>query len=237
MKKKIIIGIIIVGIIVLAIICNINFKNEDEEVISDALKFKEEYEAYNDKINEKNQKKYPNVTISENNAIKYSSIDDIIEVLDKKTGVIYLGFPQCPWCRNAVPILLSAAKSAGLDQIYYLNMYEVRDTYELDDNNNPVLKSEGDAKYQNLLKSLDTILEDYTLETEDGKKVPVGEKRVYVPLVVFVKDGQIINYHADTVDSQEDPYQELNDDQIEELYNIYIDNILKVQESTCDDNC
>lgn len=239
MKKKAIIGIIIVVILVaLAIVCNIDFKKDKEEnKITDAIKFKEEYEAYNGKVNENNQKNYMEIKISKNNAVKYSTIDEVIDIINNGTGVIYLGYPTCPWCRNMVPVLLSAANSTSLANIYYVNMYEVRDKYELDENNKPKLVEEGDKKYQDLLDALDSILDNYTLETEDGKEVKVGEKRVYVPLVVFVKDGKIVGHHADTVKSQTDPYKALDDDQTEELYNIYIENIDKVQKTQCDDNC
>lgn len=241
MKKKIIIAIIAILLITTAIVCNLNFKDKDDKKenvkISDSVRFKKEYESLNNKINENNQKKYLKVNIDKENVIKYASVDKALEVLDSKSGIIYFGFPTCPWCRNIVPVLLNAATSTGIGQIYYLDMSEVRDLYELDNNNKAKLVKEGKKGYKDLLKKLDSILDDYTLETTDKKEVKVGEKRIFVPLVVFIKDGKIIAHHTDTVDSQKDPYIKLNNDQTEELYNIYVDAITKMQNSSCDDNC
>lgn len=56
---------------------------------------------------------------------------------------------------------------------------------------------------------------------------------MYVPLVVFVKDGKIVGYYADTVESQSVPYVALTKEK-NELINIYKEGILKV---TGDSSC
>ena len=38
----------------------------------------------------------------------------------KDTGVIYIGYPECIYCRVAVQVLLDTAKGTKLDNIYYL---------------------------------------------------------------------------------------------------------------------
>lgn len=233
MRKKLIIGLSIMLILVLLTGCT----NKKVSKTTDAIKFKEEYESLNDQINEGNQKKYPKVSIDKSNPIQYATIDDVLEVLDNKTGVIYFGFPNCPWCRNAVPVLLNAATSTGLDRIYYLNVLDIRDTKEIDNNGKVVTTNKGKKGYSKLLEKMDSILPEYTLEDEDENEVSANEKRIYVPLVVFVKKGKIVAYHEDTVESQKDPYKLLDDKQTEELFNIYVDGILKMQDSACDDNC
>ena len=45
--------------------------------------------------------------------------EEIFDILDG-TGIIYFGFPECPWCRNAVPVLLDAAEEVGIEKIYYI---------------------------------------------------------------------------------------------------------------------
>lgn len=238
MKKKIIIEIIVILLIVTAIVCNLNLKKDTKDTkISDNIKFKNEYEELNNTISEGTQKRYPTVNIPQDNGVKYVLIQETLDILDSKTGIIYFGFPKCPWCRNAVPVLLNAASSTGVDQIYYLNISDVRDKLELDKNNKVVEKEKGKEGYKDLLKKLDSILDDYQLETDDGQKVETNEKRIYVPLVVFVKEGKIVSYHADTVESQKDPYVKLTNDQTEELYNIYVDGIIKMQDSSCDESC
>lgn len=240
MKKKIIIACLIIVLIAIAIISNIDLKNEEEEPkvsLTDAELFKQDYESLNKQINENNQKVYPSVWIPKDNVINYTTIDEALDILKDQTGVIYFGSPSCPWCRNMVSVLLNAANSTGLAQIYYVDTTDIRDEYELDNQNNPVLKKEGAEGYNDLLEALDPILEDYVLETDDEKSIEVGEKRLYVPLVVFVKNGKIIGSHLDTVESQTDPYETLNNEQTEQLFNIYVDYIVQMQDSTCDDSC
>ena len=234
MKKNTIFGLVLLLSIIMLTGC---VKQEvKKEQISDALKFKEEYEALNGKTST-NKKKYPRVDIPSENAIKYATEDEILDVLESKTGIIYFGFPNCPWCRNAIPVLLNAAISTGVEDIYYLNVYDIRDTLALDNDGKIITEKEGSKGYKKLLLKLDSILEDYTLEDEDGNKVETNEKRIYVPLVVMVREGNIVAYHMDTVESQTDPYITLDEKQTEELYNIYVDGILKMQDSACDESC
>lgn len=84
---------------------------------------------------------------------------------------------------------------------------------------------EVDVDKNNVMKytSIDKIIDII----KNGTTVTADEKRVYVPLVVFVKDGKIVDYHADTVESQRDPYVALTKEK-DELINIYKEGILKV---------
>ena len=207
-----------------------------EKKNTDALKFKEEYESLN---GEKNQqgKIYPKVDISKDNPIKYSSIEKIVKIIEKGTGVIYFGFPKCPWCRSAVPALLNAAVESGIDTIYYLNVTDVRDSKVVDANGKIVTEKEGSKEYPKLLKALDKYLDEYVVEDANGKKYKTGEKRIYVPLVVFVRNGKVIGTHLDTVKSQKDPYKGLTEEQIEELSLIYYKYMNKMLGDSCDENC
>ena len=38
---------------------------------------------------------------------------------EKETAVFYFGYPDCPWCKEAVPILKEVAKQFH-DKIYYV---------------------------------------------------------------------------------------------------------------------
>ena len=59
-------------------------------------------------------------------------------------------------------------------------------------------------------------------------------KRLYFPTVVFVKQGKIEKVHIGTLDSQKDPYKGLNEKQKKQLKNIFIKNIKKIENITCD---
>ena len=215
--KKILKYLFMLIVLVLGVFLIYTFTTKDQD--TDAVRFKEEYEKYNG-TKTKSDKVYPQVSIGKKNPVIYADYKKLFEVLEKGTGVIYFGFPQCPWCRNAVPILLDSVSDYDLS-IYYMNMLDKRDTLELDENNNVVTVKEATYDYKKLLSILDNYLMDYTLEDKDGNEIYTGEKRVYVPIVIFVKNGEIIVDHTDTVESQTDPYIILTSEQKQELKSIY----------------
>jgi len=218
-------------------------KTENEKEVNDAVKFKEEYEEYNGKDSGYGSE-YQTLEISENNPIKYSTEEEIINIMKNGTGIIYLGFPNCPWCRSMLPTLFEVASDYNIETIYYLNMTNVRDiltadkdgniVYSKDENNNELKGTDG---YFEMLEILDKYLDDYTVLFEEDISLPTGEKRIYVPFLVFVKNGEIIGTHLSTVESQTDPFKELTDKQQEELYEIIEKLIVKVNSNSCDENC
>lgn len=204
---------------------------------TDALKFKEEYESLNDVVIEGTKYKYPSVEILKDNAVKYLTSEELLEVLDEGTGAVYFGYPNCPWCRSAVPVLIEAADEVGLETIYYLNVKDERDEIKVKEDGTLEVVKEGTEGYKKLLKRLDSVLLDYTLTDIHGNEVSANEKRIYVPLVVFIKDGEIVGYHLDTVASQKNPFEPLNEEQKNELMDTYINLMHKVVSNVCDSNC
>lgn len=224
--------LVILAVVSSIVIYNYFDKNKTNEptITEDETKFKNEYESLNGKQNASG-KEHPKVDIVEDNGIVYASYNEIKEVITKGTGVIYFGFPECPWCRNAVPMLLQAANNTGLDKIYYFNAKEIRDTKELDENGNIVTTKEGTKEYYELVELLSTVLGEYEGLNDESIK------RLYFPTVVFIKDGKIVGCHIDTLPSQTDPRVPLTEEQKAELINIYTDNIIKTLDSVCDDKC
>lgn len=155
MKKKLIWGI---GIIVLisAIIIGLLLLNKEDK-LSDGQKFSEEY-----------------TTVTEDNVFVYRNIDDIINIMEHGTGIVYLGFPECPWCQAYVPILSEVADTEGLEKIYYFNIYNDR--------------KDNTQNYQKIV----SIIEEY-LQYDDE-----GNKRIYVPAIIAVSEGKIVGYNDET---------------------------------------
>ena len=123
MKKSSV--VIIILVLIFTVFLGIKYLSESEKYLSaDAIKFKEEYEKLNGEINTSNSKKYPEVKISEDNVVKYSSYDEVLEILQTGTGIIYLGFPECQWCRSLVTVLMTAANETEMNVVYYLNIKE-----------------------------------------------------------------------------------------------------------------
>ena len=204
-----------------------NDSKDNDKQVNDIVKFEKEYEDYNGKETPYGGN-YLEIDIDKESNIKYSSYDEIYSILEDKTGVIYFGFPTCPWCRNLVPVLLDASKEAGIDTIYYLNNMEDRDTKELVDGE-IVVKKNGTKNYYKLVEKLDSVLGEY--EGLNDSSI----KRLYYPTVVFVKDGKIVDSHIGTVDSQENPSVFLNDEQYKELKDTLVDKMLKL--IVCDGAC
>lgn len=229
MKKNIIIYTIMIVLMALLIIVGL-YKNQNV-VISDSEKFKKEYESLNGIYDEERKHEYVEVEIKEDNPIVYASYEDIVNILENGTGVIYFGFKECPWCRNAVPVLIDAASELGIDKIYYYDNKNMRDKKSLDEDNNIIVEEEGTKEYQKLVELMYDYLPTYEGLNDDTIK------RLYFPTVVFVKDGKIINLHTSTVNSQEDPYKNLTNTQYAELKQIYMDGFNEVYDILCDQSC
>ena len=210
-----------------------------KEEVSDAIKFKEEYEKLNDTIRESDGALYNNVSISENNPIKYINAKEAVEIIKNQTGVIYFGASWCPWCRNAIPVLFDAVKKKNVDIIYYVDMDRLRNIYEVKDGELVKTQEEQDG-YYDLLEALDSILGDktYTLSSE-GQTYDTKEKRIYMPLIVGIKNGSIVANHVGTVNlnSDQTKYSTLTKEQYNELYEIYGDLLKQTFESCTEDKC
>lgn len=217
-KTKIIILILILllfgGLLTFFIINN---KNK-ELVTEDSLKFKEDYESVNGK-KISDELTYSSLDIPKNNPIKYSSYEEIFKILDNGTGIIYLGFPECPWCRNIIPVLIDTALKSKVKTIYYLNIKDDRNVLSLTKKGKIKTEKEGTEDY---LKLVD-LLKDNLREYEGLKNKDI--KRIYVPLVIFVKDGKVVGIYESLPAFQErangNGFTQMNEKEKSELSKIY----------------
>lgn len=225
-------------IAIISVVCGyFAFKEESQMEKTDALKIKEEYNSYNGKISESSKQTYPSVDLLDENPFVYKSEEEIIKILEGKSGVIYFGFSTCPWCRTMLPVLEEAANEEEIKEIAYLDIKNIRDILELDENNKIVTKKEGTANYYKLLELMDEKLGDYILTSKDGKEVKTGKKRLFAPTVVVVKNGVIEAVHIGTLDSQESGYEELSKEEKESLKKIYKEMLKKLKDNNCNEGC
>lgn len=213
---KILMSLMIIVIVILNI-----FYISNNKVTKDEKKFKWEYERFNNRKNN-DKKKYVSVNIENKNKVVSLSEKETVKLLEKGSGVIYFGYPECPWCRNMIEPLISAIEESGLTNFYYYNAYESRDEKSLDEDGNVITSKNGTKSYNRILELL-------------GDKASVYEglndnsiKRLYFPTVVFVKEGKIKDIHVSTIDEQEDPYKKLTKKQQSKLKNIYLKSIKKI---------
>ena len=183
-KRYIIIGVILLFFLVIGFIC----------YSKDNIRFKFSYELVNKVELAKNKKIKINIPID--NRVKYiKNGTELIDLFKNGTGIIYMGYETCPWCRNAVPVLIDSVISNNLDTIYYLNIHDVD------------ISSVKDELYK--------ILDEYLKVTDNSEKV------LAVPDVYAIKNGKIVAHHRGCVEGYKNPYKKMNNEQIDELKDIY----------------
>ncbi len=193
-----------------------------EGKVTDGEKFKSEYEALNNTVRKSDGATYGAMDIDKDNPIKYVSAKEAIEVLKSDSAIMYIGAPWCPWCRNAVPVLFELAKKNEVETIYYVELDDIKSTYEV--KNGSLLKTKaGTDDYYEFLDAFGDRLSNYVLKDDEGKEYDTGEKRVYMPYVVAVHDGEIVGDKVGTVtlDDGQDKYDKLTDEQHDELMKEY----------------
>ena len=182
----IIIGGIILVILVIFVIIKLYYF-----LLPDGEKFEREYESLNGEKTSSGEE-YLTVDITSDNKMKYSSVEDILEIIEKnEEAVVYFGTPSCLYCRSAVGVLIEAANESEIESVYYVDTSNVK----------------KDEKYEELT----SILGGSFTEGED----------IYVPLVLFIKDGAIIFSNTDTIFSHIDPNIEMNESEKDGLKEIY----------------
>lgn len=178
-KNKIILTLLAIAIVLVGVIIFLNIKKKNEDnSITDAKRFSEEYK------------------ISEDNVFVYRNSDEILKIMKNGTGVVYLGFPECPWCSAYVVYLNEVAKENHLDKIYYYNVLEDR-------KNNTEF-------YKEVIKLLSG-----NLQYDDE-----GNERLYVPNVSFHVKGKVIgNDYETSKDTHDlkDPKDYWTNEEISEL--------------------
>lgn len=217
MKKKVV--VIVLLIIVLSII-GIYLYNKNN-LNSDAIKFKEEYESYNH-VTTDDGYTYPTVEVKKTDPIKYSTSDEVISILKDGTGIILFSTPDDPWSRNAIVPLLQASRNYENIKIYYLDISKKQDVYEAK-NNKAVKTKDGTEEYYQMVDILKEYLSDYIINNDDDV-INTNTKRIYTPTVIFVKDKEVIAFKEGTTSSHVNNgngYVSLTESEEEELFDYY----------------
>jgi len=182
-------------LLIIPIIFSIILVGCTKEEKTDSTRFAEEY-----------------TQVTEYNYYVYRDIEEIIKILEHGTGVVYLGFPECPWCQAYVPFLNEVADIEGLEKIYYFNILEDR--------------KNNTKEYQEIVG----ILSNYLQYDEEGNK------RIYVPAVIFVSDGEIIGFDDETsYDTKgfDNPDDYWTEEEILDLKMRLTENISKIVDNKC----
>lgn len=157
MSRKVVSLVCIIAVVICASVTFYLLNNNKDTKETDAVKFSKEY-----------------TEVSKNNVFVYRTAEEIITILEKGTGVVFFGFPSCPWCQAYAPMLDDVAKDVGIDKIFYYDIKKDREN--------------NTKEYQKIV----SILEEY-LETDAE-----GKPRVYVPDVTVVNKGEIVGHDNET---------------------------------------
>ncbi len=207
--------VIVIGIAMATVVIKIEQKsnedNADKENINsestsnitpteDALRFKKEYEDVNGTIREKDGMLFNNVDIPERNPIQYINIDEFVDILNNKSGIVFLSSPTCPYCRASISSLLKAAKELKMTTIYYYD----------------ISKDENETDSENEIQEL----KRYGIITENEE----GKNAWKIPQLLNIKDKKIVssaNGAMYELENGQTKYDKLTQTQENDIYNIY----------------
>ena len=214
---------IIIGVCAILVIgfCAFLILNKKEVVLSDAQKFKQEFESYNGASYEGEAGKLIEVTIPEDNSFIYKTSKEIVDIMHNEDCFILFGYATEPLMRNSIEVLIEALKERGITKVYYVDIEDIRDEYAV--SWPPEKTKDGSDAYYDILAFFSDNLERYYVLDEAGNRYDTGVNRLYSPTFVAIKDNDVIAMHEKTVDTQEDVYRELTDEEKATLKEYYLE--------------
>ena len=182
-KKIVLIGGIVLIVIVAAILFLTLGNDNVFSFVSnpEGQKFANEYENLNDKTTE-DGKKYPQVNIGNNNVFKYTTLEEVLNIFNKSgDAVIYFGYAECLYCRNAVQVLYDTAVDTRLDAIYYLDVEKDVDEKLMEVLGNEFKTEDGKINAPLVLFVVDGQIVSYnigTLFSQEDPFVPLDDSQI-----------------------------------------------------------
>ena len=153
--------------------------------------------------------------VPRDNRFIFATYEQVLLQLKYGTGVVAFGFPACPHCHNAFPVLEKAFREMNMDRyaglrgrILYYDIFNDR--------------QENNERYLTIVE----YLKDF-LQTDAN-----GNPRIFVPDVYFLASGKIIGNHLGTV-SQASARENLGEEQEKELLKVYKNLIEKAENCEC----
>ena len=112
--------------------------------------------------------------VEDNNLYHFSNANEILTILNGRSGVILLGFPLNEWTNYYADILDEVSKELNVDKIYYYDFLKDRE--------------ESNGTYETIVNKLNVYV---SVDDE-------GRKDLHAPTVIVVKKGEIIGYFDET---------------------------------------
>lgn len=188
----------VVKIFILLLVCiamsSCNVKNEHSS--TDAQKVQNTQKALGSKAD---MSGYDKLKTKDHHFLT-SSMNELLQAeKNKKSGVYYMGYIDCPWCQDAIPVLEEAAKEEDV-YIYYVAIRDKTHKVTFDEQ----------AKEQFFAWASGSL-----------PKNDKGKPTLYVPFVITMKDGKIVQTHDGTLDDHDANKRDLTDKEKVQLKDIY----------------
>lgn len=132
---------------------------------------KKDYNVDKTKDNKRFDKEYS--MVNKENVFKYIDEEETLNVL-KTNGIIFMAFNENEWSNYYAKLLNEAAKSTGVEAIYYYDFLPDRNKKSVD------------------YKKITEILKSYL------KKNDMGEINLNAPSLIVIKDGNVYAYDDET---------------------------------------
>ena len=144
--------------------------------------------------------------LNDDNVFTIKSIDNVVNIINKETGIIFFCIPENEWCNYYISYLNEIAKESNIKEINYLNI-------------------KRDRQYNtNGYRKLINALNDYLYKDDEGNK------KIFVPTLVFIKDGKIVSYDNEVLLTNVSPSEYWTEEKIDELKNRINNYIIKYRE-------
>lgn len=164
--KKAVVLVVLLSLLFLVSGCSV----KKTEELSDAEKFANEY------------------SISKNNPFHYANTDDVLDLFNNQSGILFLGNSDCEWSTYGAKVLNEVLKKENVEEVYYFNP--------------EVLSNKQDKKYKKIVKLLN-LKKDMSLPVvyviRDGK--------VLDQVNYFIHEDSTIN--QETIEQLENDYLNL----------------------------
>ncbi len=147
----------IIFIVCLILCILIGNKDYSKEKVLDNIRFSELYDK-----------------VEEDNVFKFVNANDALNIINKQSGIILMGFPNNEWTNYLASYINDVAKEVGIKEILYYDFLNDRE------NNN--------GTYETIVNNLDVYV-----NVDD-----LGNKDLYAPTLVVIKNGNIIGYFDET---------------------------------------
>ena len=143
---------------------------------------------------------YEGIT-EENNVFYDLTVREMADYMgENRTFAVYLGFKDCSWCREAVPLINRAASEAGMEVGY------------IDTRKDPSWKKNTDiADYDLLIEKLGEYIE---FDTE-------GTRHLYTPDLYIIQNGRVIAHHEGTTPNHNADVRKMSQEESNVLLELY----------------